>query len=498
MATSNDGSAGGGFPSLTMGNAPVLKIDHSDVAGSFRSWLDLFIIHQKMKRLEMGVELIYGEDEKGKPVVVDRKDRFGDEAQLLSLLQCIGEDGRRTLRALGYNIETGGGSCGDVMALLRRHYEREESMYVKAQKFMNAQQGAGESDCDFLLRVEDLSRQQEIGDSTRENAIRERFALCVAVKGLRNVKIRQELMAKPDLTWAKLANTLKARARASEASVALGESSQSSSPSTKVKSEPSVDECRIEYSGARSGRPRDRSWERSVKFDTPNRGHEYRSDSRERRRYSSPSRRYSSPDRRYNSPGRDNHSYRGYENYNKPRADSPYARPPTSDKYCAKCGPGDHNTNNCQRTRCYNCGDYGHLSNACNKPSVCWICKQPDHVSGNCPNKMDKAYNSFGSPSRRDRPSYGGYGSPGRSDRPGYNNYSSPSRSGGRPDYYSGSGGYRDGGYNRPYSQGYSPQRYNQSGPRYSNQRYPSPRRYDEYRDPRDTRQVQMIDDSRL
>ena len=64
----------------------------------------------------------------------------------------------------------------------------------------------------------------------------------------------------------------------------------------------------------------------------------------------------------------------------------------------SKCGPGDHNTNNCQKTRCYNCGDYGHLSNACNKPSVCWICKQPDHVSGNCPNKMDKAYNSFGSP----------------------------------------------------------------------------------------------------
>ena len=30
------------------------------------------------------------------------------------------------------------------------------------------------------------------------------FALCVAVKGLRNVKVRQELMAKPDLTWDKL------------------------------------------------------------------------------------------------------------------------------------------------------------------------------------------------------------------------------------------------------------------------------------------------------
>ena len=30
----------------------------------------------------------------GKPVVNDKVDRFGPEAQLLSLLQCIGEDGR--------------------------------------------------------------------------------------------------------------------------------------------------------------------------------------------------------------------------------------------------------------------------------------------------------------------------------------------------------------------------------------------------------------------
>ena len=110
MATSNDGSAGGGFPSLTMGSTPVLKIDHSDVAGSFRSYMELFIIHQKMKRLEMGEELIYVEDGKGKPVVVDRKDRFGDEAQLLSLLQCIGEDACFTVTM--YGSRGNGGSNG--------------------------------------------------------------------------------------------------------------------------------------------------------------------------------------------------------------------------------------------------------------------------------------------------------------------------------------------------------------------------------------------------
>ena len=56
------------------------------------------------------------------------------------------------MAALEYNIE---------WWYLLGCVEREESMcmYVKAQKFTNAQQGAGESYCDFLVKVEDLSQQ---------------------------------------------------------------------------------------------------------------------------------------------------------------------------------------------------------------------------------------------------------------------------------------------------------------------------------------------------
>ena len=47
-----------GIPSLalSMGGAQILKIDHSDVSGSVDSWLDLFVIHQRMKKLELGVD----------------------------------------------------------------------------------------------------------------------------------------------------------------------------------------------------------------------------------------------------------------------------------------------------------------------------------------------------------------------------------------------------------------------------------------------------------
>ena len=82
MATSTEVSVEG-IPNLalSMGGAPVLKIDQSDVSGSFNSWLDLFVIHQRMKRLELGVEVTKTVDEKsGKILSVDKIDRFCPEA----------------------------------------------------------------------------------------------------------------------------------------------------------------------------------------------------------------------------------------------------------------------------------------------------------------------------------------------------------------------------------------------------------------------------------
>ena len=45
----------------------------------------------------------------------------------------------------------------------------------------------------------------------------------MAVQGLRKLKVRQVLMAKPDLAWDSVKATLKARARAFEASAVLSD-----------------------------------------------------------------------------------------------------------------------------------------------------------------------------------------------------------------------------------------------------------------------------------
>ena len=118
-------------------------------------------------------------------------------------------------------------------------------MYAKAHKFMCATQAAGESDIDFLLRVEYLSRQQEIGTSPKENEIRERFALCVAVRGLRDSKLKIRLMSKTEMTWPELCDTLKSRQRASEATVILGTASYEAElkPSWERHKVPIFEQC---------------------------------------------------------------------------------------------------------------------------------------------------------------------------------------------------------------------------------------------------------------
>lgn len=50
---------------------------------------------------------------------------------------------------------------------------------------------------------------------------------------------------------------------------------------------------------------------------------------------------------------------------------------------------------------CFNCGEVGHLSSACNRPKVCFICRHTDHVVELCPEwlKPPMAAQCYGSAS---------------------------------------------------------------------------------------------------
>lgn len=51
---------------------------------------------------------------------------------------------------------------------------------------------------------------------------------------------------------------------------------------------------------------------------------------------------------------------------------------------------------------CFNCGEIGHLSSACGRPKVCFICHQSDHVVDLCPawSKPPAAAQYYGSANR--------------------------------------------------------------------------------------------------
>ena len=67
-------------------------------------------------------------------------------------------DGVETLLSLGFNVDSNGDNAYDeALALLRTHYEREESIYVKTMKFVTVYQALDEDEKEYLLRVAKLS-----------------------------------------------------------------------------------------------------------------------------------------------------------------------------------------------------------------------------------------------------------------------------------------------------------------------------------------------------
>ena len=122
--------------SLILSYFPILKIDDSDITGSWQAWLEDFTLAMAFKKLELGKVREFERDIKG---IIEREqvyDHFTPEMQLLVTLYCVGAEGRRTLRSMGYDVLNKGGNFEDVIELLKSYYHREENMYAKAHKFM--------------------------------------------------------------------------------------------------------------------------------------------------------------------------------------------------------------------------------------------------------------------------------------------------------------------------------------------------------------------------
>ena len=330
---------------------PALIIDPGDVSGSWRRWKTDFMLSIRLRAIEMGSRIVRRED--GEVEVPN----FREEAKVLILLQAVGNEGRDILLAEGLTVESEGITFTEVMGVLCNHYEREESLYVKTQNFVGAQQLTGEDQRDYLKRVERLGRELDIFRSSNEQSkadlekAREQLTLVIAVNGLRDQGTRRDMIANCDLTWKSLQNVLKSRSKAQETVEKLGKAVSH----LDIKQEVGVicipgDKDKVEgelvnevtsrqrrdggYNGPSS---RDRYWDRSVN----------RSSSRDRENRRSSFRDSRSPSRgswsNHRSPGRDR-SRR-------------YSRSPSvRSNECLECGSTSHRQRYCPNVECYRCG----------------------------------------------------------------------------------------------------------------------------------------------
>ena len=92
------------------------------------------------------------------------KSKLTPEMQKLLLFQSIGAEGRSTLAAAGITRNTDE-TYEAVIAFLRKHYCRTESLYVRTHKYVTVKQLAGEDYSSYLLRIEKCSQSLDFFDS---------------------------------------------------------------------------------------------------------------------------------------------------------------------------------------------------------------------------------------------------------------------------------------------------------------------------------------------
>ena len=70
--------------------------------------------------------------------------RFTDQMKLLALLKSVGQEGPKVLASVGFRFTAAYSTYNGVLTLLDGLFNREESLFVKTQKFCTMRQTAGE------------------------------------------------------------------------------------------------------------------------------------------------------------------------------------------------------------------------------------------------------------------------------------------------------------------------------------------------------------------
>ena len=214
-------------------NFPILKVDPKDVFGSWKSFLNNFSLALKYQVIAAGKTTTTNGS------TSNTTNNFTEDMKVLSLLNSIGEEGLRVLESQGMDFDQPGLTYNEVLTALKNHYGREDSLNIRVHKFVHVYQVSGEDTRDYLCRVEHLSRSISVfkcgdhadlgitnaGQITAANKlgdrIREVLSITAVVNGIRDDKLRKELMAKENLKWDQLCKIISTRGTAEDSNAKL-------------------------------------------------------------------------------------------------------------------------------------------------------------------------------------------------------------------------------------------------------------------------------------
>ena len=383
-------------------NFPVLKIDPRDVFGSWKSFLKKFSLALKYQVIAAGKTTVTAEDG-----TATTTDNFTEDMKVLALLNSAGDEGLRILESQGIEYDKPDLTYDQALEALKNHYGREESLNIRVHKFVHAHQISSEDSRDYLRRVEHLSRSisvfkcehhpdlnitdpaQVTAANTLGDRVREILALTAVVNGIRDAKLRKELMAKENLKWATLCKIVTARGSADDSSAKLDRppsQRESLIPAENIKQEVAYSRYRSNSRNSRyrsSSRNRERSYSRG-RYDSRNRNSRY-DNYHSRRSSNDRNSSFNSQHSRYPSSRRDSSPYydnRGRNSSYQDRHSSPYSKRHSS-PYSKRNSSRDRDT------RCFYCGDPSHLLRQCKKVS-CILCNRKGHTAIDCDSKKSK------------------------------------------------------------------------------------------------------------
>ena len=191
---------------------PRLEIDPENVSASFSKWYKKYELAARLATINMGTEKVGGR----------QVPRFRGETKLLALLNAIGSDGIDVLESRGFDLNSNTeGDYEVAVEHLKSYYDKVENIHVEWVKAATLRQNCGESELEFLLKVEKQSRKLGFVQGAKIEELRERFATSMALVGLRDESVREKLMMDDKLDWKSLSDALKTRSIAKDSSQLL-------------------------------------------------------------------------------------------------------------------------------------------------------------------------------------------------------------------------------------------------------------------------------------